>query len=135
MANWKKVIVSGSDASLLSVTTSGNTTVTGSLAAQNAVKFPGLTNASQPNIVGFDSTTGQLYYQGTGSFSANSASFATTASYAISASNAISSSYAISASNAISSSYAISASNAISSSFAETASSVNTLNQPVIITG
>ena len=40
-----------------------------------------LTNASQPNIVGYDTNTGTFSYQGTGSFTATSASFASTASY------------------------------------------------------
>lgn len=81
MANWKKVIVSGSQAQLnqLSVDTSVN--ITGSLNASGSVNFSALTNTSQPYIVGYDNTTGQLYYQGTGSFSANSASYALTASY------------------------------------------------------
>jgi len=81
MANWKKVIVSGSSAQLsqLSVDTSVN--ITGSLNASGSVNFPALTNLSQANIVSYDTATGQLYYQGTGSFSASSASFANTASY------------------------------------------------------
>jgi hypothetical protein len=94
MATWKKVIVSGSDASLGSVTTSGNITATGSLAANSSVNFLGLTNASQATIVGIDATTGQLYYQSTGSIIADSAS------YAVSASSAISASYAATASSA-----------------------------------
>ena len=73
-----------------------------------------------------------------------SASFATTASYVL---NAVSSSFASTASfvlQAVSSSFATSASfaqtasfvlNAVSASFAATASSVNTLVQPVIISG
>lgn len=93
MANWKKVIVSGSQAQLnqLSVDTSVN--VTGSLNAASAVKFPGLTNASEPNIVSIDITTGQLYYQGTGSFTADSASYASTASFAQSGNGAFSGSF------------------------------------------
>ena len=81
MANWKKVIVSGSSAQLnqLSVDTSVN--ITGSLNSTGSVFLKGLGNSSQANIVGFDAATGQLYYQGTGSFSANSSSFAGTASY------------------------------------------------------
>ena len=87
MANWKKVIVSGSQAQLnqLSVDTSVN--ITGSLSAASTVKLTGLTNASQATIVGIDATTGQLYYQGTGSFTANSASYAKNADTASSADN------------------------------------------------
>lgn len=93
MANWKKVIVSGSQAQLsqLSVDTSVN--ITGSLSAASTVNLTGLTNASQATIVGIDATTGQLYYQGTGSFTANSASYATTASFAQSGNGAFSGSF------------------------------------------
>ena len=75
MANWKKVIVSGSQAQLnqLSVDTSVN--ITGSLNASSSVYLKGLTNANQANIVSIDAATGQLYYQGTGSFTATTASY------------------------------------------------------------
>jgi hypothetical protein len=93
MANWKKVIVSGSSAELsqLSVDTSVN--ITGSLVAANTVKFTGLGSSNQPNIVSIDATTGQLYYQGTGSFTANSASYAETASFALSGDGVFSGSF------------------------------------------
>jgi len=93
MANWKKVIVSGSQAQLnqLSVDTSVN--VTGSLSAASTVKLTGLSNTSQATIVGIDAATGQLYYQGTGSFTANSASYATTASFAQSGNGVFSGSF------------------------------------------
>jgi hypothetical protein len=120
MASWKKVIVSGSDASLSSVTTSGNISATGSLSVSSSVNFTGLANNAQAYIVGFNQATGQLFYQGTGSFTANSASFATTASYANTSTSA---------------SHADAADSAISASFAATASSVNTLNQAVVISG
>ena len=165
MASWKKVIVSGSDASLASVTTTGNIIATGSLAANSTVRFPGLTNVSQASIVGIDVATGQLYYQGTGSFTANSASYALSASYASNAStadsatsasyasnastadSATSASYASNAStadSATSASYANNASTADSASYAlsasytvnsDTASYVNPLNQKVEISG
>jgi len=104
----------------------GSVSITGSLAVS-------LTNQSEPYIVSYNATTGQLYYQGTGSFTANSASYAISASYAVSstsASYALSSSYATSASYAnnstsasyaLSSSYGLSASYAVSSSYATSA--------------
>ena len=61
MASWKKVIVSGSDASLGSLVTTGNIIATGSLAVNSTVKFPGLTNATQASIVGVDIATGQNF--------------------------------------------------------------------------
>jgi len=75
MANWKKVIVSGSQAQLnqLSVDTSVN--ITGSLVASSSVYLQGLTDTNQANIVSIDVATGQLYYQGTGSFTATTASY------------------------------------------------------------
>lgn len=88
------------------------------MAANSTVKFPGLTNVSQATIVGIDVTTGQLYYQGTGSFTAASASYALSASYAVTAS------YAVSSSNAISSSYALSSSYAVSASYAQSGDGV-----------
>ena len=86
MANWKKVIVSGSAAQLSQLSVDTDVNITGSLNAASTVKFTGLTNTSQATIVGIDAATGQLYYQGTGSFTANSASYATTASFASTAS-------------------------------------------------
>lgn len=69
MANWKKVIVSGSAAELqsLKIANSG-IEVTGSVKA-------GLSNSNQPNIVSYDAVTGQFFYQGTGSFTATTASY------------------------------------------------------------
>jgi hypothetical protein len=124
-ASWKKVIVSGSSAQLnqLSVDTSVN--ITGSLNVSSSVFLQGLTNSAQATIVGIDTATGQLYYQGTGSFTANSASYALSASYAVSASYsdaATSSSYANNASTADSASYALSSSYASNASSADSAS-------------
>lgn len=68
MATWKKIIVSGSNAELQSLKVSNGLEVTGSLIA-------GLSNSNQANIVSYDTTTGQLFYQGTGSFSASTASY------------------------------------------------------------
>jgi hypothetical protein len=82
MANWKKVIVSGSSAQLAQLSVDTSVNITGSLNASSSVFLKGLTNASQATIVSIDAATGQLFYQGTGSFTANSASYALTASYA-----------------------------------------------------
>jgi hypothetical protein len=62
----------------------GSVSITGSLAAS-------LTNVNQNNVVGYDTTTGQLFYQSTSSLSVTSASYAlnaTSASYAATASTA-----------------------------------------------
>ena len=93
MANWKKVIVSGSSAQLAQLSVDTSVNITGSLSAASTVKLTGLTNASQATIVSIDTTTGQLYYQGTGSFTANSASYASTASFAQSGNGAFSGSF------------------------------------------
>ena len=69
MANWKKVVVSGSAAELQSLKIANNgLEVTGSVKA-------GLSNSNQSNIVSYDTTTGQFFYQGTGSFTATTASY------------------------------------------------------------
>jgi hypothetical protein len=93
MANWKKVIVSGSSAQLAQLSVDTDVNITGSLSAASTVKLTGLTNASQATIVSIDAATGQLYYQGTGSFTANSASYASTASFAQSGNGAFSGSF------------------------------------------
>jgi hypothetical protein len=56
-------------------------TVAGNISSSAAVYFKGLTSATQTNIVGIDTTTGQLYYQAAG--------VATSASYAATASNVL----------------------------------------------
>ena len=124
-ASWKKVIVSGSSAQLnqLSVDTSVN--ITGSLNASSSVFLKGLTNTSQATIVGIDATTGQLYYQGTGSFTANSASYAVSASYASNASTADSATSASYANNASTADSATSASYANNASAADSATSAS----------
>jgi len=69
MAQWKKVIVSGSAAELQSLKIANNgLEVTGSVKA-------GLSNSNQSNIVSYDTVTGQFFYQGTGSFTATTASY------------------------------------------------------------
>jgi len=137
-ASWKKVIVSGSQAQLNQLSVDTEVNITGSLNASGSVYLQGLVNNPASYIVSINTVTGQLSYQGTGSFTANSASYAITASYANTATsashadnsdNAVSASYASNSDNAISASYALSASNAA------TASSVNTLNQAVVISG
>ena len=107
MPNWKKVIVSGSDAALNTLTVSNG--ITGSL--QGTASYASNANSSS--------------YALSASYALNT----TSASYAL---NSTSASYALSASNAATASYVL---NAVSSSFASTASSVDTLNQNVIISG
>jgi hypothetical protein len=80
-AKWRKVVVSGSIAELNTLSVDNNVSITGSLLASSSVFLQGLTNSNQPSIVSIDPTTGQLYYQGTGSFTADSASYAMTASH------------------------------------------------------
>ena len=75
MANWKKVIVSGSKAQLDQLSVDTDVNITGSLVASSSVYLQGLTNSNQANIVSIDAATGQLYYQGTGSFTATTASY------------------------------------------------------------
>lgn len=75
MANWKKVIVSGSSAQLAQLSVDTDVNITGSLNASGSVYLKGLSNANQADIVSIDVATGQLYYQGTGSFTATTASY------------------------------------------------------------
>ena len=69
MPTWKKVVVSGSVAELRNLSVDQNVAITGSLSAL------GLISANKPNIVSYDVSTGQFTYQGTGSFTATSASY------------------------------------------------------------
>ena len=64
----------------LNVSGSGN--FTNNLTATGSITFPSLSNINQNNVVGYDTTTGQLYYQSTSSLSVTSASYAATASHA-----------------------------------------------------
>lgn len=100
-ASWKKVIVSGSIAELNNLSVDNNVNVSGSLnvgpdqqIGQSSAKLSGsfsgsfsgaltssLSNTNHPNIVSYDVATGTFAYQGTGSFTATSASYAFTASY------------------------------------------------------
>jgi len=121
MPSWKKVIVSGSDASL------------------NSLQLTNLSNTITSDIVYIDTVTGNLSYGTAGTVT--SASFASTASIASTASFAISAQTASYVLNAVTASYVANAQtasyvlNAISSSFASTASYVNPLNQNVLVTG
>jgi hypothetical protein len=119
MATWKKVIVSGSNAELNSLNVTTNVNVTGSLTTSGSVSLKSLTPLSASYIVGYDPTTGNLYYEGTGSL------VPTTASYAISASQAVSASYAISSSYAATSSYLKGSEIYVNSIFPTTGNSAN----------
>lgn len=119
MANWKKVIVSGSQAQLNQLSVDTDVNITGSLNASGSVYLQALGSSNQPNILSIDVTTGQLYYQGTGSFTANSASYALSASEA---SHAINADFATDAANAAS---ATSASRAVSAALADNATSAS----------
>ena len=101
MAIWRKVIVSGSIAELDNLSVDNNVNITGSLnvganqqIGQSSAKLSGsfsgsfqgalqsvLSNTNHPNIVSYDVATGTFSYQGTGSFTATTASYALTASY------------------------------------------------------
>jgi len=90
--------------------------VSGSARITSSVFLPGLINTSQSHLISYNSSSGQLYYLGTGSFTAS------WANNTISASNAQTASYIL---NAVSASFASTASyvlNAVSASFASTAS-------------
>jgi hypothetical protein len=68
----------------------GSAKFTSGVNITGSVKINNLSEVSQTNIVNYNTTTGQLYYQNTGSFTASysiSSSYAKTASYAITSSN------------------------------------------------
>lgn len=95
MANWKKVIVSGSSAQLSQISVDTDVNISGSLnvgtnqqIGQSSAKLSGsfsgsfegqlqsvLPNSNQANIVSYDVATGLFSYQGTGSFTATTASY------------------------------------------------------------
>ena len=87
---------------LYSLDVSGSGNYTGPLTVSGAVRLPGLTGADQTFVVGYNNSTGQLFYQGTGSFSASTASFVTSSNvFGPYGSNSIlSASYALTASYA-----------------------------------
>ena len=112
---------------IYSLDVSGSGNFTNNLTSTGSIYFPSLTNTSQPHFVVYNSSSGQLYYLGTGSFTAATASYVTSSNvYGPYGSNSIlSASYALSASqaqNAVSASYVL---NAISASYAATASSAD----------
>lgn len=135
MATWKKIIVSGSNAELNKVNVGANQQISSSvsntfLSGSFSGSFEGtlkssLANTTQPNIVGYDTATGLFSYQGTGSFTAATASYVTASNVygPYGASSVLSASYAVTAAYAANvpatSSYAL---QALSSSFATTAS-------------
>jgi hypothetical protein len=109
--------MSGSNISI-----TGSTGVLGNLNVSGTFTLLGLSNSNGPDVIMYNTSTGQFFYQGTGSFTAGTASFVTSsnvrgpfgvnsilsASYA---SGSTSASYALSASQATSASYALSATN------------------------
>jgi hypothetical protein len=136
MATWKKIIVSGSNAELNKLNVGTNQQISSSagstfLSGSFSGSFEGtlksaLANTTQPNIVGYDTTTGLFSYQGTGSFTAATASYVTASNVygPYGASSVLSASFAVTAAFAnnvpATSSYAL---QALSASFASTASS------------
>ncbi len=60
----------------------GDANVTANLTATGSIKFPSLSNSNQVNVVGYNTSTGQLFYQTTSSLNVTSASYAATSSYA-----------------------------------------------------
>lgn len=143
MATWKKIIVSGSNAELNKLNVGANQQISSSasstfLSGSFSGSFEGtlksaLANTTQPNIVGYDIATGLFSYQGTGSFTAATASYVTASNVygPYGASSVLSASYAVTAAYAANvpatSSYAL---QALSASNAGTASLVNILNAP-----
>jgi len=143
MATWKKVVVSGSNAELNKLNVGANQQISSSVATtflsgSFSGSFEGslksdLANANQANIVGYNTATGLFSYQGTGSFTATTASYVTgsgvygpygsnsilSASYAVTAAYAsnvpATASYAL---QALSASYATSASSAVNANTA-----------------
>jgi hypothetical protein len=168
MATWKKVVVSGSNAELNKLNVGANQQISSSVATtflsgSFSGSFEGslksdLANANQANIVGYNTITGLFSYQGTGSFTATtasyvtgsgvygpygsnsilSASFAVTAAYASNvpdtasyALQALSASYATSASSAVNANTASYVLQAVSASFATNASTASFVLQAV----
>ena len=121
MATWKKVIVSGSNASLNQVSASGGINAT-------------LPAVNQSNFVAYDSASGTFSYASTGSFTAATASFVTASNvYGPYGSNSIlSASFAVTAAFAnnvpATASYALQALSASYANFATSASSATTAN-------
>jgi hypothetical protein len=141
--SWKKIIVSGSNAELNKLNVGTNQQISSSasstfLSGSFSGSFEGtlksaLASSTQPNIVGYDTATGLFSYQGTGSFTAATASYVTASNVygPYGANSVLSASYAVTAAYAdnvpATSSYAL---QALSASNAGTASLVNILNAP-----
>ena len=144
MATWKKVIVSGSNAELNKLNVSTNQQISSSasstfLSGSFSGSFEGtlksaLASSTQPNIVGYDTATGLFSYQGTGSFTAATASYVTASNVygPYGANSVLSASYAVTAAYAANvpatSSYAL---QALSSSFATNANTASYVLQAV----
>jgi hypothetical protein len=91
-----------------SINITGSTNVLGAFTATGVTKFTGLANSAGTNLLIYNTTTGQLFYQTTSSLTVGTASIATSSSYAATASIATSSSYSLSSSyaaTAVTSSY------------------------------
>ena len=131
MATWKKVIVSGSAAELLNVTSSAILVNT---------SFNVGTNQQITTLQATTFLTGSFTGSFTGALT-GTASFATTAQTASYVLQAVSASFATLAQTSNTASYVVTAQTAsyvvqaVSASFASTASYVNTLNQNVTING
>ena len=143
MATWKKIVVSGSNAELNKLNVGTNQQISSSvsdtlLSGSFSGSFQGtlkssLASSTQANIVGYDTATGLFSYQGTGSFTAATASYVTASNvYGPNGSNSIlTASYAVTAAYAsnvpATASYAL---QALSASNAGTASTVITTFVP-----
>jgi hypothetical protein len=60
----------------------GDGNFTANLTATGSIRFPSLSSSNQTNVVSYNTTTGQLFYQATSSLSVTTASYALTASSA-----------------------------------------------------
>ena len=154
MATWKKIIVSGSNAELNKLNVGANQQISSSvsstfLSGSFSGSFEGtlksaLSSSTQPNIVGYDTATGLFSYQGTGSFTAATASYVTASNVfgPYGASSVLSASFAVTAAFAnnvpATASYALqalSASFATNATTAQTASYVVTANTASYVAG
>ena len=60
-----------------SINITGSTNILGNLTATGNTKFTGLASSNGTNLLIYNSTTGQLFYQGTGSLTVGTASYVT----------------------------------------------------------
>ena len=151
MATWKKIIVSGSNAELNKLNVGANQQISSSasstfLSGSFSGSFEGtlksaLANTTQPNIVGYDIATGLFSYQGTGSFTAATASYVTASNVfgPYGANSILSASYAVTAAYAsnipATSSYALQALSASYANFATSAGSATTATTASYVAG